>query len=182
MWRVLSTKLLFKHPRITLVEDVVELPNGDKTDYLRFENQGDAVTVLCRDEGGRFLLQKEYSHPVKSILWQFPGGKIEGDEDTKEAANRELQEESHLKAEKITILGKYLLNNRRSDAVMHVVLAEDFVEASLPPDAEEQIESHWLTQAQIDDLISAGEIQNVHVLAALQLYKQGGVSTLPSHT
>lgn len=169
MWRVVSSRELFKHPRVTLVEDTVELPDGSTTDYLLFKGLSDAVTVICRDGQGRLLLQREYSHPVNKTLWQFPGGKIEDGEEIIFAANRELQEESGYRANQMTLLGTYLTNNRRSEAMMHVVLAEQLLPSRLTADVEESIESQWIAADKLIEMIRAGKIVNVNVLAALQL-------------
>jgi len=171
MWRIISSREIYKHPRLTLVEDVIELPDGGKTTYLKFKDIGDAVTVVCRNAKGQILLQREYSHPIGKVLWQTPGGKIEKDEDVVDAANRELQEESGFKAKRLKVIGKYLLDNRRSKAYMHIVLAEDIEQSKLPADIGESVESHWMAVADIKQKITNQEIEHVHVLAALTLFE-----------
>jgi len=108
---------------------------------------------------------------MNTVLWQFPGGKVERGEQILDAANRELQEESGLRANTVTPLGKYLVNNRRSDAFMHVVLAEDCVDSRLRPDSEEEIISQWVTQEELHSLMNSGDIINVHILAGLELLR-----------
>lgn len=99
-WKCQKTKTLFQHSRITIVEDDVKLPSGKVTQYLRFANGGQRVTVICLKDN-KILLQKEYSYPVNEVLYQFPGGKLEKGESPVEAAKRELVEESGLKPKKI---------------------------------------------------------------------------------
>ena len=50
-WKKLSSKIILDHPRLKVLEDMVELPNGKVTDYLRFENKGKAVTIICKNNG-----------------------------------------------------------------------------------------------------------------------------------
>lgn len=60
MWKKLSTKTILDHPRLKVVEDEVELPNGEKIDYLRFDQTGSAPTVITINKENRFLVIKEY--------------------------------------------------------------------------------------------------------------------------
>lgn len=98
MWKILETTEIFKHPRITLLEDDVELPNGETTKYLKFLNKADGADAVAINEDGKILLVKEYNHPVGKEMWQFPGGFIDADETPTEAAKRELAEEGGVKA------------------------------------------------------------------------------------
>lgn len=47
-WKRLGATIIFEHPRLTLIEDVVSLPNGKTTTYLRFK-AGGAWCVSYRD-------------------------------------------------------------------------------------------------------------------------------------
>jgi len=172
LWRTHGTRTVFEHPRMTLVEDDVELPNGLRVGYLRVARPEGAfaVAVLARRDG-MVLLEREYSHPPGRWLLQLPGGGGNPDEPPAEAANRELMEEAGLRAGRLTHLGAFYGDNRRSDARMHVFLAEELVEERRPADAEETIESVWVAEAELDRMIAAGEVENVHRLAAWCLYR-----------
>lgn len=171
MWKTLSSKEIFSHPRLTLVEDEVLLPNGLQTSYLTFKNTGNVATVICRDDQGKILLQKEYSYPSRCNHFQFPGGNVPLEEDIAEGANRELMEEVKLKAKKLILLGSYLLNDRRTDARAYVFLAEDFVKSEKAQDPEEEIENSWVERSEIERMIVSGEIVALDILAAWTLFK-----------
>ena len=123
-WKRLDRKVLLDHPRITIAEDVVQLPNGLVTSYVHQISRGDAVSVICLKDG-EILLQREYAYPPGEALLQFPGGKIEDEEAPEAAAARELQEESGYAFSRCEPIGWYYIHNRRSAAKMHVVLAKD---------------------------------------------------------
>lgn len=149
-WTPKSSREILNHPRMKLREDEVVLPNGKVIPYLlQPYNGAGGVIVICR-HADEILLQKEYSYPVDAVLWQLPGGKIESSESPNEAANRELPEESELRASKIVELGKFYADNRRTSAQPYVVLAENLNEHILAPDNSEIIESEWvkLTQSE----------------------------------
>ena len=144
-----------------LVEDKVELPSGKKIQYLRQEYHGrGGVIVICR-KNGKMLIQREYSYPVDEILWQFPGGKIEAGETPEQAATRELAEESGIKAENAKCIGWFYPDNRRTNARLFVVEC-DYVtdDEKARPDDTEFIESEWIENGQISQMIRRGEVRN----------------------
>lgn len=172
MWKTLSSKEIFKHPRLSLIEDEVLLPNGQKTTYLKYKyNYSCIVTIVCQREDGKILLQKEYCYPVNQRIYQFPGGKTLANETPEQGANRELMEEAQLKAHDLKLLGSYLANNRRSAVRVYVYLGTKLETATLDKDAEEDTESFWYSEKEIEELIIKGEIINVHTLAAWTLYR-----------
>ena len=166
-WRKISSRHILDHPRMQLVEDEVELPSGKKIQYLRQEYSGrGGVIVICR-KGDKILVQREYSYPVDEILWQFPGGKIEADETPEQAATRELAEESGIKAENAKCIGWFYPDNRRTNARSFVVEC-DYVtdDEKARPDDTEFIESEWIENGQISQMIRRGEVRNYAMLAA----------------
>lgn len=171
MWRTISSSIIFKHPRITLIEDVVELPNGQQTTYLRFgDHGGSAVTIIAINEDGAILVEQEYSHPPKRWLYQFPGGGVPAGEDPADGANRELMEECNLRGE-LTYLGNYMMLNRRSASPMHVFIARNLRHEEREGDPEEFIRINWLSEIEIDRLIANGNVENGSMLAAWAMYK-----------
>ena len=166
-WRKISSRHILDHPRMQLVEDEVELPSGKKIQYLRQEYSGrGGVIVICR-KGDKILVQREYSYPVDEILWQFPGGKIEADETPEQAVTRELAEESGIKAENAKCIGWFYPDNRRTNARLFVVEC-DYVtdDEKARPDDTEFIESEWIENGQISQMIRRGEVRNYAMLAA----------------
>jgi ADP-ribose pyrophosphatase len=165
----LESKVLLDHPRMKVVEDSVQLPSGLITSYVRLDSAGNAVTTVCiRD--GQILVQREYSYPPGEFLLQFPGGKIEGNETPEQAAARELREESGFTFSRCENLGWYYINNRRSASKMYVVLAREVTPAKKAGgDAEEDIQSFWISTGKLREMIAGREIANFSVLAAWAL-------------
>lgn len=169
-WHKVSSKTLLTHPRLTVVEDVVRLPSGTETDYIHFSESHDAAMVLARDSRGKFLVQKEYSYPPNEVLYQLPGGAIEVGETPESGALRELAEEASLTG-KLTELGWFYTNNRRSSQKLYVYLATELSAATADKDPEELFEDYWFTASQIEELIRTNEIRNYTLLAGWAMYK-----------
>jgi 8-oxo-dGTP pyrophosphatase MutT (NUDIX family) len=170
-WQRQNTKVLFKHPRLTVVEDNVVLPTGSKTKYLRYEGLQDYVTVIAV-QNDRVAFIKEFSYPHNEWLWQFPEGSIESGEDPVMAADRELQEEAGLKARNIERLGLNYSHHRRSTEKNYVLLASEITTTKKPIGDEEEYgtETYWITLAELKNMINRGEIVQKNALSALALY------------
>lgn len=170
-WKKISTKVVFDNPRLKILEDRVLLPNKQEIQYLKFAPSAEAVTIIAINRDGKILLQKEYSYPPDKELYQFPGGSVLNKESLKTGANRELMEESGLKAGKLKFLGYYFINNRRSNQKMYVYLAKDLIVKKINGDVEEDIKNYWFSEEQIDVLIRNNKIENYSLLSAWILYK-----------
>lgn len=171
-WTYSERKVLFEHPRITLLEDIVNLPDGTTMPYLRaVPSNKNSVAAIAVNDKGQVLVQREYSYPPDEIMWQLPGGGIEADEDIIEAAKRELSEESGYSAKNCKIIGYFFTSNRLWDQKQYVVVCTGLIERNAKADQGEFIESHWLTKAQIGKKVAAGEITNINFLACLQLWE-----------
>jgi ADP-ribose pyrophosphatase YjhB (NUDIX family) len=172
MWKTISSKEIFSHPRLSLIEDEIILPSGAKTTYLRYKDDGSAAaTIIAKNKDGQILLQTEYSYPPNKKLFQFPGGHVPAGEDIQVGANRELMEEAKLWAKRLEPLGSYLIENRRFNMRMYVFLATELEEKSLEGDPEEDIESFWFSEDEIATMIKTDKIENCHTLASWCLYK-----------
>ncbi len=170
-WKQLGSVDVLNHPRVHLTEDIVELPDGTTTTYLRHApGKAHSVAVIAVNDKQELLLQKEYSYPPDVIMWQLPGGRMEQREDVLVAANRELSEESGVVGDTCREIGFYYVDNRRSDAKQHVVLCTDLQQRARQRDPEEFIESHWIPIPTLRPMIARGEFSNVFLLAALSIY------------
>ena len=171
-WTNGQRKVLFEHPRMTLLEDIVDLQDGTTMPYLRMApSTKDSVAVIALNDKGEMLVQREYSYPPNEVMWQLPGGGVEEGEDLVAAATRELSEESGYIAKHAEVTGYFFTANRLTDQKQYVVLCTDLVERKAKADQGEFIETYWLTKAEIDAKVSRGEITNINFLACLHLWE-----------
>jgi len=153
------------------MEDTVRLPDGKTTTYIKYApTKTHSVAVIALNDKREILLQREYSYPPDIIMWQLPGGSMQEGEDPIEAANRELSEESNVVGVSCKILGHFYPNNRRSDEKQYVVLCANLKQKKGRRDAEEFIETHWVPVTKLQTMITAGEITNFALLAAIAMY------------
>lgn len=161
---------------MVVVEDLIELPDGETMEYIRFaESTSDSVAAIAINEAGEFLLQKEYSYPPNEIMWQLAGGSVNTGESPEHAIDRELAEESGVRARHIESLGFIYTDNRRSNQKQHIFVCKDLYKSSKPADKGEFVENHWIGFDELVHLFENDAVHNVTMMAALSLYfaKQG---------
>jgi 8-oxo-dGTP pyrophosphatase MutT (NUDIX family) len=170
-WKKLGTHTVFEHPRLTVVEDDVELPNGTQTKYMLYEGLEDYVTVIAKKDG-KVLLVNEYSYPHDEWLWQFPEGGIEPSEAVELSAKRELLEEGGLDAATIEQLGMNYDHHRRTSRKDYIFIASDLKEISdVQGDEEEQgIKAEWFDIMEVNEMVASGKIRQKNTLAAWALF------------
>ncbi len=171
-WKTIKSKVLIETPRLSIQEDIVELPNGKSTVYhLQKPTLTHSVIIIAVNTKGDMLIQKEYSYPPDQIMWQLPGGAMNDGENPIDAANRELAEESGYTIENCKILGYFYVNNRTSNRKQFIVCGDNPKLTQPKPDDDEFIHSEWISLNNLHSLIKKGEINNINLLAALKYWE-----------
>ncbi|MGE0171723.1 MAG: NUDIX hydrolase [Oligoflexales bacterium] len=166
MWKKLSSKIVFSHPWMEVIEDKVQLPNGDLTTYLTTTPGRRGITVIALDSQNNVLLQDEYSYPIGHRMLEFPGGGIGKEESVEAAVKRELLEETGYECNDIEVLGWYYTSNRRCDMKMYVAIARNLTWVGTKHEAEESPVPQWHSIQQLEQLLTEQKIYNGTVLAA----------------
>ncbi len=87
-------------------KELLKIPDQDDYTYYTLIGAPVAVMILAKTEDERYVLNREYRHPVREILLSCPGGVKGEDESPLECAERELLEETGFKAESFEIIGE----------------------------------------------------------------------------
>jgi ADP-ribose pyrophosphatase len=158
---------------MSVIEDTCDV-DGKSIVYTYVKRVDEGPLIIPVTEDGKFWMVRQYRHPIKKILWQFP---VEGkfkEETWEAAARRGLQEELQLSANTIENLGQFYPDPGSLEQKFVVFLAQDLqksqVEHQANPDEVEDLEVAAFSRAEIDQLISSGDIADNWTLAALYLY------------
>ncbi|MET7652653.1 MULTISPECIES: NUDIX hydrolase [unclassified Streptomyces] len=128
-WEIRSSETPFVGNKTSVRTDEVVMPDGSvvRRDY---QVHPGSVAVLALDGDGRVLLIKQYRHPVRQKLWEIPAGLLDvPGENPLHAAQRELYEEAHVKAEDWRVLTDVYPTAGGCDESVRVFLARDLSEA-----------------------------------------------------
>ncbi len=170
--RVKRTEVL-KGSILTYCRDTVKLPDGQLREWDYIYHQG-AAAVLPVDDKGRLILVRQYRNAFDRFMLELPAGGLEGpEEDTKEAALRELKEETGFTAEKIQPLLRFYPTVAYSGEKIDIYLATGLhkSERSLDPDEYINVEA-WETEPMLD-MIYNGKLNDGKTVAAILAYECG---------
>lgn len=153
--------------------DVVTLSSGAEEVREIIRHPGAAV-IAARRADGRFVLVRQYRHPIGRETLEFPAGRMDPGEDPLDCARRELEEETGYSAAGWRELFTMHPAPGYTDELLHIYLAEDLQDGQNHPDDDEQVA---VTEAGLDELlewIREGKITDSKTLSAILYLKTFG--------
>ena len=164
-----QSTLVYRGPVFNLYEDDVELPNGRVVRRSRVEHRP-TIGVVPYIGDGQIVLIRQHRHAVGTSLIEIPAGTMDkGNESPEECVQRELAEEAGFRAGRLVkLFGGYLVPGY-ADEFMHFYLAFDLIEAPLPPDEDEFIETMTCPLSDALRMIRDGRIVDSKTALALLL-------------
>ena len=104
----ISSRLIYDGRIVHLYEDRVMLPNGDEALREYIKHVG-AVCVLALTDQNEVIMERQYRYPMGRDVLEIPAGKLDSaDEDPREAALRELREETGITPRELTYIGEFI--------------------------------------------------------------------------
>jgi 8-oxo-dGDP phosphatase len=128
-WPVTGTTVPFEGAVTGVRTDEVTMPDGS-TARRDYQTHPGSVAVLALDDRQRVIVLRQYRHPVRQRLWEIPAGLLDvPGEHPLHAAQRELYEEAHRKAEDWRVLADVYTTPGGSDEAVRIFLARGVSEA-----------------------------------------------------
>ncbi|MEU0027723.1 NUDIX hydrolase [Streptomyces sp. NPDC006335] len=185
-WEIRATKTPFVGNKTSVRTDEVVMPDGSVVGRDYQVHPG-SVGVLALDDEDRVLLIRQYRHPVRQKLWEIPAGLLDvPGENPLHAAQRELYEEAHVKAEDWRVLTDVYTSPGGCDEAIRIFLARGLSEADgdrFEVEHEEiDLEYARVPVAELVRGVLAGELHNnclvVGVLSLVAARASGGLDGL----
>jgi 8-oxo-dGTP pyrophosphatase MutT (NUDIX family) len=130
----------------------------------------DWVNIIPVTDDGKIVMIKQYRHGSRDVTLEIPGGLVD-DEGHKEAALRELEEETGYRGEEVEYLGAVNPNPAIFNNLCHTYLVKNVrkvAETNFDPD--EDIEVVLIPAKKVPSLIENGMITHALVIIAFHFY------------
>jgi ADP-ribose pyrophosphatase len=133
-----SSKVVYENPWITVREDRVTRPGGSSGIFGIIDMVGGS-SILPLDSDGFVYLVEEYKYGIDRVSVEVISGAIDGLETPLEAAERELEEELGMRAERWDDLGKVDPFTTVVHSPNFMFLARDLHRTEANPDEGEEV-------------------------------------------
>jgi 8-oxo-dGTP pyrophosphatase MutT (NUDIX family) len=172
-WETLASKEVYDNPWIDVREDEVVRPDGKPGIYGVVHYKNVAIGILPVEDDHIYLVG-QYRYPLDHYSWEIPEGGCPEGEDLLSAAQRELAEETGLRAQCWRMLGEAHLSNSVSDERAVWFLATGLTQGVHAPEGTEQLNIRRLPSAQVLRMSLDGEITDALSLLAIMSYHLKG--------
>lgn len=167
--KVLSSQVLYDGPAFGLRRDEVLEPNGLRTTREVITHPG-SVVVLPVLPNGQIVLVRQYRHATKQYLWELCAGRKNEEETPKQAAARELKEETGYRAGKLQAFLEFFPTPGFLEERMHLLLATKLEKGKATPEEDEEIEVRAFAPAKLQQMIQSGRMRDAKSIAGLLYY------------
>jgi 8-oxo-dGTP pyrophosphatase MutT (NUDIX family) len=171
-WELLNEENISPSQWFPLFKHTVKLPNGKVIDDFYVSKLSDVAMILPITEEGELVFVKQYKHGIREITIEFPAGIIEPSQTPEQAAFAELEQETGIIADKLTLLGELRTQPSKDGSKLFGFLAQNCkITKEQKLDDTEEIEVVTLSLEAVNEMILKGEINCSDTIALYTIYK-----------
>jgi ADP-ribose pyrophosphatase len=167
--KVLSSQTIYDGPVFGIRRDEVIEPSGVPTTREVITHPG-SVVVLPVLPDGRILLIQQYRHAAHQYLWELVAGRIDAGESPREAAERELIEETGYRAKSLRVFLYMFPTPGFLEEKMYIFLAEGLTAGEAEPEDDEKIISRAYNRKKLEEMIRTGKLRDAKSIAGILFY------------
>jgi ADP-ribose pyrophosphatase len=167
--KILRSETVYQGPVFGVRRDEVLEPGGLRTTREVITHPG-SVVVLPVLADKRIVLIRQYRHATRQYLWELVAGRIDEGETVKDAAARELLEETGYRAKRFTTFLDVFPTPGFLEERMYILLAEGLAEGEAEPEEDEKIVSRAYTGKELKKMIGKGKLRDAKSIAGILYY------------
>lgn len=169
-WITHSSEEKYSNPWICITHRNVTNPSGKPGIYGVVHFKNTAIGVVPIDQEGYTWLVGQYRYTLQQYHWEIPEGGCPRGEEPLKAAQRELEEETGLRASKWIPLLEAHLSNSVTDEYCQCFVALDLELGPAQPEDTEQLTIRRLPLSEAIEMALDGRITDaVSVMALLKV-------------
>lgn len=166
-----ASREIYRNRWLVIREDDIRRPDGSLGIYAVVDKPTYALVMPY--DGSRFRLVEQFRYPLGARRWEFPQGSAPDlvDADPSGLAERELREETGLRATTFEALGQLDVAAGMSSQRGWVFLATGIAEGASDREHEEQdMRSEWFSRDDVEQMMRTGVIADAQSIAAYGLF------------
>lgn len=167
--KTLSSRIVFKGKVFSVRRDEIIEPSGVRATRDMIAHPGSVVVMPIQDDG-KIVVIRQYRYAARQYLWELVAGRIDAGENPKQAAKRELIEETGLRAKTFRVFLEFWPSPGFLEEKMFVLLAEGVTQGVAEPEEDERIEAKAFTRAEIEKMLQNGEFHDGKSISSLLYY------------
>ena len=167
--KVLSSQVIYEGAVFGIRRDEIIEPSGVRTIREMITHPG-SVVVLPVLTDGRILLIQQYRYAARQYLWELVAGRMDPGENPRQAAARELIEETGYRAKRLRIFLEFFPTPGFLEEKMFLLLAEGLTPGKAEPEDDEKIVSRAYNHGQLEEMIRKGKLRDAKTIAGILYY------------
>jgi ADP-ribose pyrophosphatase len=167
--KILSSEMVYEGVVFGVRRDEVLEPTGVRATREVITHPG-SVVVLPVLPDGRVVMIRQYRHATRQFLWELVAGRIDAGENPKQAAARELIEETGYRAKKFRVFLDVFPTPGFLEERMYILLAEGLTLGEAEPEDDEKITVKAYTRRELETMIKGGKLHDAKSIAGLLYY------------
>ena len=180
--RVISSREVYHGPAFRVTADEVLEPSGVRTRRDIVHHSGSVVILAIEEEGGpepRVLLERQYRHAARQMLWELPAGRIDEGENDLGAAKRELLEETGYSASRWRRILHFYASPGFLAEAMNLYFARGLRPGPAQPEADEVIQVRMVLLSAAVRMVMRGTIKDGKTIAGILWLSQSRKGSKP---
>ncbi len=167
--KILNSEIVYQGPVFGVRRDRVLEPGGLRTTREVITHSG-SVVVLPVLPDKRVVLIRQYRHATRQYLWELVAGRIDEGESVKEAAARELLEETGYRAKSFKVFLDVFPTPGFLEERMYILLAEGLTAGEAQPEEDEKIQVRSYSLKELKQMIRKGQLHDAKSIAGILYY------------
>lgn len=167
--QILRSEMIYQGRVFGVRRDEVIEPNGVRATREVITHPG-SVVILPVLPNGRIVMIRQYRYATRQYMWELVAGRIDAGESVRQAAERELIEETGYRAKRFRVFLDMFPTPGFLEERMYVLLATGLAQGEAQPEEDERITAKAFTRAEAEKMIRNGKLRDAKSIAGLLYY------------